>query len=39
MNLYTIIYVFPFLLFIILYAFAVNKPKNRKRKTGNSRIK
>lgn len=39
MNLYTAIYVFPFLLFIILYAFAVNKPKKRKRKTGNSRIK
>ena len=38
MNLYTDIYVFPFLLFIILYAFAENKPKKRK-KTGNSRIK
>lgn len=31
MNLYTAIYVFPFLLFIILYAFAVNKPKKRKK--------
>nr|DAM78165.1 MAG TPA: Protein of unknown function (DUF3397) [Caudoviricetes sp.] len=39
MNLYTIIYVFPFLLFIILYAFAENKPKNGKRRTRNSRIK
>lgn len=37
MNLYTAIYVFPFLLFIILYAFAVNKPKNSKRSVKNRR--
>lgn len=34
MNLYTIIYVFPFLLFIILYAFAENKPKMAKEERG-----
>lgn len=37
MNLYTIIYVLPFLLFIILYAFAENKPKNGKRSVKNRR--
>lgn len=34
MNLYTVICIFPFLLFIILYAFAVNKPRNVKEKQG-----
>lgn len=37
MNLYTIMYVLPFLLFIILYAFAENKPKNGKRSVKNRR--
>lgn len=38
MNL-NLVYLIPFMLYIILYAFAENKPKNGKRRTRNSRIK
>lgn len=38
MNL-NLVYLIPFMLYIILFAFAENKPKNGKRRTRNSRIK